>query len=134
MSGRVLDSRSVDADFRGRFFRWFTGGMAKTTVVTLTDDLDGTKADRTISFGWSGTTYEIDLSKKNASALEKSLAPYLEAAHKASRGGTTSRRRASAPVKHDLSAVRAWAKENGYEVSDRGRISSTIVDAYNASK
>jgi Lsr2 len=108
--------------------------MAKTTVVTLTDDLDGTKADRTVSFGLSGTTYEIDLSKKNATALEKSLTPYLEAARKASRGGPTARRRPNAPVKHGLSAVRAWAKENGFEVSDRGRISSTVVDAYNASK
>ena len=108
--------------------------MAKTTVVTLTDDLDGTKADRTVSFGWSGTTYEIDLSKKNASALEKALSPYLGAAHKANRVSATTRRRSSAPAKHDLAAVRAWAKENGFEVSDRGRLSSTIVDAYNASR
>ena len=108
--------------------------MAKTTVVTLTDDLDGTKADRTVSFGWSGTTYEIDLSKKNATALEKSLAPYLDVARKANRGATTARRRSSAPAKNDLAAVRAWAKDNGFEVSDRGRLSSTIVDAYNASR
>ena len=107
--------------------------MAKTTVVTLTDDLDGAKADRTVSFGWSGTTYEIDLSKKNATALEKSLAPYLQAARKA--GGSSARgRRSTAGAKTDLSAVRAWANDNGYKVSERGRIAASVVEAYNASK
>jgi Lsr2 len=112
--------------------------MAKTTVVTLTDDLDGTRADRTVSFGWSGTTYEIDLSKKNATALEKSLAPYLDVARKAhgssARGSSTRGRRTSASAKPDLSAVRAWAKDNGHTVSDRGRIAASVIEAYNASK
>jgi hypothetical protein len=47
-------------------------------IVTLTDDLDGTKAERTVSFSYDGAAYEIDLSKKNAAALDKLLAPYWE--------------------------------------------------------
>ena len=116
--------------------------MAKTTVVSLTDDLDGSKAERTVAFGLSGSTYEIDLSKKNATALEKALAPYLQAARKAAggpvRAGSVRRsaraRRTAVSAKPDVSAVRAWAKDNGYEVSDRGRIGASVVEAYNASK
>ena len=116
--------------------------MAKTTTVSLTDDLDGSKAERTVAFGLSGSTYEIDLSKKNATALEKVLAPYLQAARKAAggpaRAGSVRRsvraRRMAGSAKPDVSAVRAWAKDNGYEVSDRGRIAASVVEAYNASK
>lgn len=109
--------------------------MAKTTVVTITDDLDGSKAATTVQFGWKGNAYEIDLSRKNANALEKALAPYLDAARKA-RGSRTARRgrRAASPARSDQSAVRAWAKENGYEVAERGRIPAAVVDAFVAAK
>lgn len=120
-------------------FLVFNGAMAKTTevIVTLTDDLDGSKADRTVAFAWDGKTYEIDLSKKNASALEKAISPYLEAA-RAVRGNAAGRRRRVAPParssRSDLGAVREWAKANGYEVATRGRIAQEIQDAYAASK
>jgi hypothetical protein len=107
--------------------------MAKTTVVTMTDDLDGTKADRTVSFGWDGATYEIDLSKKNASALQKALAPYLEAGRKV-RGTGTRGRRTTSSAKTDLTAVRAWARANGHQVSNRGRVPAAIIEAYNAAR
>jgi hypothetical protein len=106
------------------------------TIVTLTDDLDGGKADRTISFAFDGASYEIDLSKKNATAFEKVLAPYLGVARKAPRAAT-GRTRASSGAsrtrgRNDLAEVRAWAKANGHEVSDRGRIAQTVQDAYDA--
>jgi hypothetical protein len=107
--------------------------MAKTTVVTLTDDLDGTKADRTLTFGWDGATYEIDLSKKNATALQKTLAPYVDAGRKV-RGTSTRGRRPAGGAKADLTAIRAWAKANGHQVSSRGRIATSIIEAYNADK
>jgi hypothetical protein len=107
--------------------------MAKTTTVTLTDDLDGTKADRTLTFSWDGTTYEIDLSKKNASVLEKSLSPYVESARKVKNGRARARRSSTDP-KADLAAIRAWAKQNGHRVSDRGRIAASVLEAYNAAK
>ena len=105
--------------------------MATTTLVSLTDDLDGTKADRTVTFMWNGATYEIDLSKKNATALEKALTPYLQAGRKV-RGTAARGRRAATRARADLGAVRAWAKNNGYEVSERGRIAAAVLEAYHA--
>ena len=107
--------------------------MAKTTIVTLTDDMDGSKADRTVAFTWNGTSYEIDLSRKNATSFEKTLAPYVDAARKV-RGGSARARSSATRSRTDLSSVRAWAKANGYDVSERGRIAATVVEAYNASK
>lgn len=106
------------------------------TIVTLTDDLDGSKADRTISFAVDGASYEIDLSKRNAAAFEKAFAPYIAAARKAPRsaGSVRARRGAAAPRsdKNELAAIREWARANGHDVADRGRISAEIRDAYAA--
>lgn len=107
--------------------------MAKKVVTTveLTDDLDGGRADQTVSFSFDGASYEIDLSKRNVNAFAKVMKPYLDHARKARAGrGRASR---SARPKQDLSAIRAWAHEAGIEVSDRGRIAQTVVDQYNAS-
>jgi hypothetical protein len=110
--------------------------MAKRVVTTveLTDDLDGGKADRTLHFSFDGVNYEIDLSKKNATALEKVLKPYVESARKvrqpARRGRpATAAKRGS---RADLGQIREWARNNGHEISDRGRIPAAVVDAYNA--
>src|SRR4051812_26268336 len=108
--------------------------MAKKTItlVELTDDLDGSKADRTVAFSVDGTTYEIDLSKKNAAAFTKALKPYVDVARTV-RG--TRGRRASASrgrSRNDLADIRAWANGNGHQVSDRGRIPAAIIAAYDA--
>ena len=106
--------------------------MVKKTTVALTDDLDGRKAERTVRFGLDGASYEIDLSKKNALTLEKALAPYVAAGRAVrathSRGRRPSARRAS----NDVGAIREWARQNGHHVSDRGRISATVLEAYRA--
>jgi hypothetical protein len=116
--------------------------MAKKieTIVTLTDDLDGSKADRTVAFSVDGTNYEIDLSKKNAAAFAKAVSPYVGAARQVrgpSKRGRRPARRAAAPTssggrRAELSAIRAWAKANGHPVSDRGRIPAKIVEEYRA--
>ena len=105
--------------------------MAKQTVVTelLVDDLDGSTADRTINFTWDGTASEIELSKKNAVAFEKAVRPYVDAARRA-RGNRSRRSSAARSGKRDLSAIREWASQNGFDVSARGRIASTVIDAY----
>jgi len=107
--------------------------MAKTTIVQLTDDLDGSKADRTVSFSLDSVGYEIDLSENNAAELEQSLAKYIEAARRV--GG----RAAAGPVRitrtsvaADSRAVRAWAASNGIRVSPRGRIRSDVVKQFEA--
>jgi hypothetical protein len=110
------------------------------TIVTLTDDLDGSKADRTLTFGFDGVTYEIDLSKKNANGLEKSLAPYVAAARKVpARGRPSGSNRAGASRRAagrraDLGEVREWARANGHDVSDRGRVPAAVLEAYDTAR
>ena len=109
--------------------------MAKTVITQIVDDLDGSNGAETISFGYRGTNYEIDLGKRNASAFDKIMKPYLDAARKvtATRGGrrasSNGRRSRSAS---DLGAIREWARSQGYTVADRGRISAEITAAYDA--
>jgi len=112
-------------------------GMAKKQVVTITDDIDGREGAETVSFTYSGRTYEIDLGDKNRARLEKALEPFIGAARKV--GGNGSSRRSSvragiAPADLDRAAVRAWAKEQGMEVSARGRLSKNVVEAYQATR
>jgi hypothetical protein len=111
--------------------------MTKKTesIVTLTDDLDGTKADRTVAFSFEGANYEIELSKRNAGALEKALQPYITAARKVRASATTRSRTAGTGTRNtrsDPADVRAWAKANGITVSERGRVAQTVQDAYEA--
>src|SRR4051794_17291083 len=110
--------------------------MATETITRLVDDLDGSKADRTVSFSFEGKDYAIDLSKKNIAALEKALRPYtaagraLASRRSRSRGGAKSNGNGSG----DLKAIRDWARENGFQVSDRGRIGADVRTAYEASR
>jgi len=110
--------------------------MAKQVITLLTDDLDGGEADRTVEFGLDGVNYTIDLSEKNAGKLRKALDPYLGVATRVGRSGgiTTARRGAPATTgrasRDQNQAIREWASKNGYEVSERGRIPSSIVEAY----
>jgi hypothetical protein len=104
--------------------------VAKKTVVELIDDIDGSKADTTVRFSWQGSSYEIDLSKKNTKAFEAAVEPYLSHATRAASGRGS--RRSSGRGKNDLSAVRSWAASNGYELATRGRIPATVLEAYEA--
>lgn len=108
--------------------------MAKKVVTTTeySDDIDGSKAEGTVSFSFDGTNYEIDLSRANTRAFEKALAPYLGHARRvrATRGRSSARGRSSS--KHDLSAVRAWAADSGYSVAPRGRVATEVLEAYDS--
>ena len=101
--------------------------MAQKVTVTMTDDIDGTKADQTVAFRIDGTSYEIDLSKKNAAALRRVFSPYTEHARRAPRGTRTGR---AARSRQRSSDVRAWAKSQGIQVSERGRIPASVVSQY----
>ena len=105
--------------------------MAQKVTVELEDDLDGGPADETVRFGVDGSEYEIDLSKKNAAALRRKLAPFIEHARKAGRGP---RRRPPRTVsgRERSGDIRAWAKQAGIAVSDRGRIPASVVEQYQA--
>jgi len=106
--------------------------VAKQTVVTLIDDLDGQVAAETIDFSIDGASYEIDLSDKNAAALRDALAPYVGVARRVGRAARPVAGRAREGRAVDLGAVREWARAQGLQVSDRGRVSAAIQDAYNA--
>jgi GNAT superfamily N-acetyltransferase len=109
--------------------------MAKKTVVQLTDDLDGTRisgAGETVKFALDGIGYEIDLSEKNAGRLRDLLQPYVAAARRGHGGGARSSRSSTPTSTRDAQAIRDWARHNGYEVSERGRISATVLGAYEA--
>ena len=103
--------------------------MARTTIVKLTDDLDGSDAATTVSFAYNGTQYEIDLNKANEAAFVKAISKYTAVARKV--GRTTAKR--STSDKNELQAIRAWAKESNLKVSERGRIAQVVIDAYRAS-
>lgn len=114
--------------------------MAKETMTRLVDDLDGSDAETTVSYTWQGQAYEIDLNRKNAEEFHEALAPYLSASRKAGRGGgssgRTARRTTPATTSGDVDpkAVRQWAKEQGLDVSPRGRINAKIVEQYRAAQ
>ncbi len=108
--------------------------MAKQTTVTMTDDLDGSANAKEVAFSLNGESWTIDLSAKNRAALEKALKPYIAKATTQGRrrSAPSSRRTARRAPRTDLAAVRDWAKSNGHQVSDRGRISAAIQQAYDA--
>ncbi len=111
--------------------------MARTTIVQLTDDIDGSAAAETIRFAVDGRTYEIDLSTEHAESLRDSLAQFVAAARRAGRGDELPRRgqgRHGRPQGGNSSAVRAWARENGVPVSPRGRIPEAVVAQYTSAQ
>jgi hypothetical protein len=106
--------------------------MAQHAQIVFTDDIDGSDAAGTVQFGLEGTSYEIDLSKKNADKLAKVLEPYINAARKASRGSrrqAAGRPRAAGP---NPAAVREWAKSEGMEVKDKGRVPAELIVKFQA--
>jgi len=106
------------------------GVMARTVSVVMTDDLDGSPGAETVQFVLDGVSYEIDLGKANRAKLGTAFAPYIQAGRRVSRSG---RRRAvgrPAAERVDRAAVRAWAREAGLAVSERGRISAEVMHQY----
>ena len=105
--------------------------MAQKATVVLEDDLSGGPAEQTVRFAFEGIDYEIDLSAKNAAAFGKQLAPYLEHARRA--GRAQSRRPGRTAAGRQRSGdIRAWAKEQGLAVSERGRIPASVLEQYQA--
>jgi hypothetical protein len=107
--------------------------MAKQVITVLTDDLDGGEADRTVEFALDGISYSIDLSEKNAGKLRGTLDPYISAGTRVGRNGNGRRADASASAgtgRDQNRAIREWASKNGYDISERGRIPTTVVRAY----
>jgi hypothetical protein len=138
MSGRLALMHTIVAMSRS---------AARQLVITLASVLlpdaeDSPEAElttehlHTISFGLDGTTYEIDLSPADAGALRAGLAPWVEHARSISEptATPTTRRRTSRTTAgaHPATTIRQWARTHGYPVSDRGRLPTTVLQAYQA--
>ena len=104
--------------------------MARKTVITLVDDIDGSEAVETITFSVDSTTYEIDLSKTNAKAFRSAVKPYVNAGRKVQ---AKTRRKAGANETSSRD-IRAWAVENGVEVPAYGRIPASVKEQFLARK
>lgn len=119
--------------FPGNPFSMKGKPVAQKVQVLLVDDLDGGEADETVTFAVDGVSYEIDLTTENADKLRKLLSPYVDSGRKT--GGRSGRGRARgargasvSASSQDTAKIRAWAKENGFEVNDRGRVPAQIRD------
>lgn len=113
--------------------------MAKRTTVLAHDDTDGSEAAEQVSFALDGVSFEIDLSERNAGQLREVLAPFVQAARRV--GG---RRRIGSKKAHITGAtlehqqrhqdMRAWARRNGWNISDRGRLPAAVLEAYDKAR
>lgn len=108
--------------------------MAQQTQVHYIDDLDGTELGddaNVMAFSFDGKDYEIDLGDDNAEAFREALAPYIDAGRKVTVANRKQPRKSpSKTSSKDTKAIREWAKENGHNVSDRGRIPADVMAAY----
>lgn len=132
ITGDGETANAADPAFR----YWMKGNpVAQKVQVLLVDDLDGGEADETVTFALDGKTYEIDLTTANADKLRGLLDAYVKGGRRT--GGRAAGGRGKARVasggSQDTAQIRAWAKENGYEVNDRGRVPASIREAYDKS-
>jgi hypothetical protein len=105
--------------------------VASKTIVALIDDVDGGAADETVSFSLDGVEYDIDLSTSNADGLRKALEEFIQAGRRTGgRRGTVRAKSSSAGDKAQNQAIREWARKQGHQVSERGRISSELVSQF----
>ena len=106
--------------------------MAQRTQVLYVDDIDGSEAEGTLRFGFGGTDYEIDLNKEHADQFNEAVGPFIAAARKVPSSARKSAKGTRTAARHDLSDVRAWARDQGIKVSTRGRIPADVLAKYNA--
>jgi hypothetical protein len=111
--------------------------MAQKVIVELVDDLDGTASDSitTVSFALDGVSYEIDLNEDNASNLRTAFADVIAAGRRV--GGRVKRGvslvgPAARPTvdREQTRAIREWARQNGFDLAERGRIPATVIEAF----
>lgn len=112
--------------------------MAQRVQVVLSDDIDGSEGAETVHFSYNGVDYELDLSEKNAKKFHDNMQFYAD--HGRRVGGRARRSSAgSVPIKTtkvgaDNAAIRAWARANGIQVPDRGRISGSVREQFEAAQ
>jgi hypothetical protein len=109
--------------------------MAQKVKVTVVCDLphDGeVEGQETVQFSFDGTSYEIDVCSKHAKELREKVGQYADHARRPTVGGVRRRRARTGPGRERSGEIRAWAKQRGHKVSERGRIPATIIQEYEA--
>ncbi len=106
--------------------------MAQKVHILLVDDLDGSEATESVSFGLDGASYEIDLNEKNAAKLREAISLYVGHARKVGAAKGRGRRAAATDSGHSAREIRDWARSNGMTVPDRGRVSAEVRSAFEA--
>lgn len=109
--------------------------MAQQRTVTYVSDLSGKPIEGddapTVSFGWDGTDYTIDLTSDEAEKFYKAVEKYVSAATKVAKA-SSGRRAAKVSDGPSAAEVRAWAQANGHDVPERGRIPAAVREAFEA--
>lgn len=111
--------------------------MAQHFQMRYIDDIDGSDLGNeanTLFFAFDGKEYSIDLSDENADTFHQVMAPYIEAGQRVTGKSKTPRKATTKTASEDTKAIREWARDNGHDVSDRGRIPATMMEAYAAAK
>jgi len=110
--------------------------MAKTETVVITDDIDGSPDAQTLRFAYQGQQFEIDLAENNHVAFLASLRPFIAAARvdpsRRRLRGTRAERRSGSSIPVDRASVRAWARKQGIDIAERGRIRADVLERYAA--
>ena len=104
--------------------------MAQKIHIVLEDDINGGEATETVTFGLDGTSYEIDLNDKNAAKLRDALAPYVGHGRKVGAAPRRGRKAAASADGPSAKEIREWARSNGFDVPDRGRVSAEVRAAF----
>lgn len=112
--------------------------MAQQTIVTLIDDINGQQAVETVQFGVDGVQYEIDLSEENSARLRGALAEFRQHGRKLAKlpksliTRTSGRAGGMPNNRAQTQAIRAWARSQGIQLADRGRIPVGIIEQFEA--
>ena len=106
--------------------------MAQKIQTLFIDDIDGGEAEGTVRFGLDGTEFEIDLNARHSTELRQALQMYILHARKV--GGAVRRGRGNRRSSVDTAKAREWARQNGYDIKERGRIPADIVAKYEAAR
>ncbi|MER5604046.1 Lsr2 family protein [Streptomyces sp. NPDC002265] len=106
--------------------------MAQKIVTVYTDDLTGAESEevQTHTFSLDGVNYEIDLVSENYDKLVEALSPFTSGGRRigrTKRAGGSQKQASDSPSAEEL---RVWARENGLQVSERGRVPASIREAY----
>lgn len=106
--------------------------MSQRILTILEDDIDGSEAAETVQFGLDGTTYEIDLNEVHAKSLRAALEEFVEKARKTSTKVGAKKSGGAKKGSKRNAEIRAWARANGHDIGERGRIPSEVTAAFEA--